>query len=62
MDGERHNGRRVSTFETPEASLTEAGMTVFQSLFTIALYLPLFANLPGLAVKAEDLEETEGFA
>ncbi len=47
------------TFEQTEAPLIEAGVTVFQNLFMIAGFLCLFAILPALLMKVEDVEEAE---
>ena len=49
-----------STFEETESSLIEAGVTVFQNLFMIAGFLSLFAILPALLMKVEDVEEAGG--
>ena len=38
----------------------EAGVTVFQNLFMIAGFLSLFAILPALLMRMEDVEEAEG--
>ncbi len=48
------------TFEETEAPLIEAGVTVFQNLFTIAGFLSLVAILPALLMQVEDAEESEG--
>ena len=48
------------TFEETEAPLIEAGVTVFQNLFTIAGFLSLVAILPALLMQVEDAEEPEG--
>ena len=48
-----------STFEQTEAPLIEAGVTVFQNLFMIAGFLSLFAILPALLMRMEDVEEAE---
>ena len=45
-----------STFEEIEAPLIEAGVTVFQNLFTIAGFLSLFAILPALLMRVEKAE------
>ena len=50
-----------ATYEETEAPLIEAGVTVFQNLFTIAGFLGLFAILPALLMRVEDTDETEGF-
>ena len=42
-----------------EAPLIEAGVTVFQDLFMIAGFLCLFAILPALLMRVEDVEEEE---
>ncbi|MCY3886996.1 MAG: MFS transporter [Chloroflexi bacterium] len=47
------------TFEETEAPLIEAGVTVFQNLFTIAGFLALVAILPALLMQVEDVEESE---
>ena len=47
------------TFEETEAPLIEAGVTVFQNLFTIAGFLALVAILPALLMQVEDAEESE---
>lgn len=49
-----------STYEETEAPLIEAGVTVFQNLFTISGILCLVAILPALLMRMEDVEETEG--
>ena len=48
-----------ATYEETEAPLIEAGVTVFQNLFTIAGFLSLIAILPALLMRIEDAEETE---
>ncbi len=48
-----------ATFEETEAPLIEAGVTVFQNLFTIAGFLSLLAILPALLIQVESVEETE---
>ena len=50
------------TFEETEALLIGAGVTVFQNLFMIAGFLSLVAILPALLMKAEYVEEANGFA
>ena len=50
-----------SNFEETEAPLIEAGVTVFQNLFTVAGFLSLVAIVPALLMKVEDAEEAEGF-
>ena len=47
------------TYEETEAPLIEAGVTVFQNLFTIAGFLALVAILPALLMQVEDVEESE---
>ena len=49
------------TFEETEALLIGAGVTVFQNLFMIAGFLSLVAILPALLMKAEHVEEANGF-
>ena len=51
-----------ATYEETEAPLIEAGVTVFQNLFTIAGFLSLIAILPALLMRIEDAEETERLA
>ena len=48
------------TFEETEAVLVDAGVTVFQNLFMIAGFLSLFAILPALLMRVEDVEEPNG--
>ena len=50
-----------ATFEETEAPLIEAGVTVFQNLFTIAGFLSLVAILPALLMRLEDTDEGEDF-
>ena len=50
-----------SNFEVTEATLTGAGVTVFQNLFMISGFLSLVAILPALLMKAEHVEETNVF-
>ena len=47
------------TFDETQAPLIEAGVTVFQNLFMIAGFLSLFAILPALLMRVEDVEEAE---
>ena len=47
------------TFEETQAPLIEAGVTVFQNLFMIAGFLALFAILPALLMKVEEVEGDE---
>ena len=49
-----------ATLEETEAPLIEAGVTVFQNLFMIAGFLSLFAILPALLMRVEDVEEPNG--
>ena len=51
-----------ATYEETEAPLIEAGVTVFQNLFTIAGFLSLIAILPALLMRIEDAEETDSLA
>ena len=51
-----------TTLEETEAPLIEAGVTVFQNLFMIAGFLSLFAILPALLMRVEDVEEPNGSA
>ena len=51
-----------ATLEETEAPLIEAGVTVFQNLFMIAGFLSLFAILPALLMRVEDVEEPNGSA
>ena len=48
-----------ATFEETEAPLIEAGVTVFQNLFTIAGFLALVAIVPALLMRVENVEEEE---
>ena len=48
-----------ATFEETEAPLIEAGVTVFQNMFTIAGFLSLLAILPALLMRVEDTPEGE---
>ena len=48
-----------ATFEETEAPLIEAGVTVFQNMFTIAGFLALIAILPALLMRVEDAQEGE---
>ena len=48
------------TYETTQAPLIEAGVTVFQNLFMIAGFLSLIAIMPALLTKVEDSDETKG--
>ena len=50
-----------ATYEETEAPLIEAGVTVFQNLFTIAGFLALVAILPPLLMRLEDASEGEDF-
>ena len=50
-----------ATYEETEAPLIEAGVTVFQNLFTISGFLSLFAIVPSLLMRVEDGEETGDF-
>jgi hypothetical protein len=50
-----------ATYEETEAPLIEAGVTVFQNLFTIAGFLALVAILPALLMRLEDASEGEDF-
>lgn len=47
------------TYEETAAPLIDAGVTVFQSLFTVAGILVLLAILPALSMKVEDIGMTE---
>ena len=49
-----------TTYEETEAPLIEAGVTVFQNIFTIAGVLALLAILPALLMEVEEVEESEG--
>lgn len=49
------------SFEETEAPLIEAGVTVFQNLFTIAGFLSLVAILPALLMRVENTDEVQGF-
>ena len=49
------------TFEETEGPLIEAGVTVFQNLFTIAGFLSLVAILPALLMRVENTEEGPSF-
>ena len=51
-----------ATLQETEAPLIEAGVTVFQNLFMIAGFLSLFAILPALLMRVEDVEEPNGSA
>ena len=51
-----------ATLQETEAPLIEAGVTVFQNLFMIAGFLSLFAILPALLMRVEDVEEPDGSA
>ena len=46
-----------ATYEETQAPLIDAGVTVFQDLFTIAGFLALFAILPTLLMRVEEMEE-----
>ncbi|MCY4088373.1 MAG: MFS transporter [Actinomycetia bacterium] len=48
------------TYETTQAPLIEAGVTVFQNLFMIAGFLSLIAIMPALLTKVEHSDETKG--
>ncbi len=48
-----------ATFEETQAPLIEAGVTVFQELFTISGFLVLLAILPALLMRIEDGDEEE---
>ena len=48
-----------ATYEETEGPLIEAGVTVFQNLFTIAGFLSLIAILTALLMRVEDAEEGE---
>ena len=48
-----------ATFEETQAPLIEAGVTVFQELFTISGFLVLLAILPALLMRVEDGGEEE---
>lgn len=48
-----------ATYEETEAPLIEAGVTVFQNLFTIAGFLALLSILPALLMRVEDIDEAE---
>ena len=48
-----------ATYEETEGPLIEAGVTVFQNLFTIAGFLSLIAILTALLMRVEDAEEEE---
>ena len=48
-----------ATYEETEAPLIEAGVTVFQNLFTIAGFLALVAIVPALLMRVENVEEEE---
>ncbi len=48
-----------ATYEETEAPLIEAGVTVFQNMFTIAGFLSLVAILPALLMTVENAEEGE---
>ena len=50
----------AGSFEETQAILLDAGVTVFQDLFTIAGVLSLVAILPALLMKPEDGEEADG--
>ena len=50
-----------ATYKETEAPLIEAGVTVFQNLFTIAGFLALVAILPALLMAVEDAGEEENF-
>ena len=50
-----------ATYKETEAPLIEAGVTVFQNLFTIAGFLALVAILPALLMRIEVVEEAEDF-
>ena len=51
-----------ATFEETEAPLIEAGVTVFQNIFTISGFLALLAIAPALLMRVEDTAEgEEGF-
>ena len=50
-----------ATFEETEAPLIEAGVTVFQNMFTIAGFLALIAILPALLMRVEEAAEGEEF-
>ena len=51
-----------TTYEETEAPLIEAGVIVFQNIFTIAGFLSLIAILPALLMRVDDAEEAEGSA
>ena len=46
-----------ATYEETEAPLIEAGVTVFQNLFTISGFLALVAIVPALLMRVENVEE-----
>ena len=48
-----------ATYEETEAPLIEAGVTVFQNLFTISGFLALVAIVPALLMRVENVEEEE---
>ena len=48
-----------ATYAETEAPLIEAGVTVFQNMFTIAGFLSLVAILPALMMRVEDTAEGE---
>ena len=51
-----------TTYEETEAPLIEAGVTVFQNIFTIAGVIALLAILPALLMEVEEVEESEGLS
>ena len=48
-----------ATYQETEAPLIEAGVTVFQNMFTIAGFLALIAIVPALLMRVEDAAEGE---